>query len=162
MRDDREMKNRQIKAPVSGWHSLVRTNLYFRKEGWLNLLRSPVSDIIIVSTDIEGRLVEEAGHPAVVIEDDVAAVVFTSAVETLLDEGYFIPPLLLLVQSLDGLTTTERILYLSLAKMTPIELVIGDRYGSSIQNLVDVSWEDFVELLDAAYRKIMKEEYGVE
>lgn len=159
MRDDREMRNRQIKAPVSGWLDLVRTNPYYRKEGWLNLLRRPVPDIIIVSTDIEAKLVEEAGHCAVIIENDVAAVVFTSAVETLLNEGYFIPPLLLIVESLDGLTAAEKLLYRSLARLTPMELVIGDRQGLSIAGLVEVDCQRFKNLLDAASKKIREEKY---
>lgn len=152
-------RNNQLRTPVSSWHSLVRTSFHYRSEGWLNLLRNPVSDIVIVSTEIEAKLVEEAGHPAVIIEDDVAAVVFTSAVETLMEDGYFIPPLLLLVESLDGLTTTEKILYLSLAKMTPMELVIGERMGLSVTGLVKADWLLFKELLENSSKKVRGEKY---
>lgn len=161
MRDDRRHANNTIpRMPATSWLSMVRTSAKYREEGWLNLLRSPASDIVIIGTETEARFVEEAGHPAVIIEDDVAAVVFTSAVETLLDEGYFIPPLLLLVESLSGLTTTEKLLFLSLAEKTPIELVMAERPDSSLADLIDFYEDTLGKLLNAASRRIKEEEYG--
>ena len=76
-----------------------------------------------------------------------------------MEDGYFIPPLLLLVESLDGLTTTEKILYLSLAKMTPMELVIGERMGLSVTGLVKADWLLFKELLENSSKKVRGEKY---
>lgn len=157
MRDDREMRNRQIKAPVSGWLDLVRTNFYYRGEGWLYLFHKSTKDIVLVSTDTEAKLVEEFGHAAVIIDDEVAAVVFATAVETLINEGYFIPPLLLLVESLESLTAPEKILYLSLAKLTPMELVLGERLGFSISDLIEVDCLKINDLIDSASRKVRGE-----
>ena len=153
MRDDREMGNRQIKAPVSGWLDLVRTNFYYRGEGWLYLFHKSTKDIVLVSTDTEAKLVEEFGHAAVIIDDEVSAVVFATAVEMLINEGYFIPPLLLLVESLESLTAPEKILYLSLAKLTPMELVLGERLGFSISDLIEVDCLKINDLIDSASRK---------
>lgn len=155
MRDDRKHANKTIaRRPVTSWLSMVRTNADYRKEDWIDLLESPVQDIVIVSTETEARFAEEAGHAAVIVEDEISAIVFVTTVETLMSEGYFIPPLLLLVESLESLTAPEKILYLSLAKLTPMELVLGERLGFSISDLIEVDCLKINDIIDTASRKV--------
>ena len=161
MRDDRKHANKTIaRRPVTSWLSMVRTNADYRKEDWIDLLESPVQDIVIVSTETEARFAEEAGHAAVIVEDEISAIVFVTTVETLMSEGYFIPPLLLLTQSATRLTATEKLLFLSLAEKTPMELVLAEIPDSSLADLIDFYEDTLGKLLNAASRRIMEEEYG--
>ena len=117
-----------------------------------------VEAVVLTSTYQDAKAIDELcleGVVPLIVDSMVDAATFTSVFATMSWIGTFVPDtVLILVESLDGLSSVEEYLFAALYGKAEVRLVMGDRGGRSLQNIETYDKNSFRELIvDAVKRK---------